>query len=181
VILAGVIAALILCLILFTAGCSPGSSVIRNAERGGCVNVAIEYQPGATRTVLSISARECHHDGSGRDEVLPAAEALDVLARSAWTSRGPRFDLVFATVYRVAENPRVLRARDVEMDRAALAARWGPRPADLDTGPAPAPDRGGGVLWAWMFSGAALVWLLVLVAYVRAVRTGHVMIIFLRM
>ncbi|WP_158228185.1 hypothetical protein [Pseudonocardia sp. MH-G8] len=161
--------------VLFVAGCSPTSTVVARAEQAGCRSVLAEYQRVATRTVLSMSARECRQDGD--DALLPAAEALDVLQRSAWQARAAPFDTIYATVYRVAEAPDdVLRASAVETDRATATSRWGSRPADLDS----ESRRAGGseAPWVLLFGAAAAGWLVVMAIVVKAVRAGRVVIVY---
>lgn len=164
------ISVLIACLLVLVAGCTSGSDVYSIAERGGCTSVAVDYQAGPNRTVLSISARECRRGSSSRGGVLPAAEALDVLVRSAWCARGPRFDAVYASVYRTSEAPDVLRRRSVEQSREQLIASWGTRDPARDIGEP--PKRGPGM--EYIFGLVAIVWLVVSVRLVRGIRAGRV-------
>ncbi|WP_142055063.1 hypothetical protein [Pseudonocardia kunmingensis] len=160
--------------ILLVTGCSPTSAVVARAEQAGCRSVLAEYQRVATRTVLSLSARECRRDG---EELLPVGEALDVLQRSAWQARAAPFDTIYATVYRIAEAPDdVLRASAIETDRATATSRWGSRPADLDS-----ESRRAGrseVPWVLLFGAAAVGWLVVLATVVKAVRAGRIEIVY---
>jgi hypothetical protein len=84
---------------------------------------------------MSISAVECHRAGSNGApaELLGAQAAIDRLAEGAWRARLPAFDDVYATVYRAAEEPRVLVGYSRELTRDELVARWGPRPDSLNT------------------------------------------------
>jgi hypothetical protein len=162
--------------ILLMTGCSRTSAVVAKAEQAGCRSVLAEYQRVGTRTVLSMSARECRQDGD--DALLPAAEALDVLQRSAWQARAAPFDTIYATVYRVAEAPDdVLRSSAVETDRATATSRWGSRSADLDS----ASRRAGRpeVSWVLLFGAAAVGWLVVVATVVKAVRAGRVVIVYI--
>jgi hypothetical protein len=160
--------------ILLVTGCSPTSAVVVKAEQADCRSVLAEYHRVATRTVLSVSARECRREGD--DALLPAAEALDVLQRSAWEARAAPFDTIYATVYRVAEAPDVLRSSAVETDRATATKRWGSRSADLDSGSWSAGSSGDH--WVLLFGAAAVGWLVVMVAVFKAVRAGRILIVY---
>ncbi|OZM77273.1 hypothetical protein [Pseudonocardia sp. MH-G8] len=160
--------------ILLMTGCSRTSAVVARAEQAGCLSVVAEYQRDATRTVLSLSARECRREGD--DALLPAADALDVLQRLAWQARAAPFDTIYATVYRVAEAPDVLRSSAVETDRATATSRWGSRSADLasDSWPAGRSD----IRWVLLFGAAAVGWLVVMVAVFKEVRAGRIVIVY---
>jgi hypothetical protein len=160
--------------ILFMTSCSPTSAVVLRAELAGCRSVLAEHQRVATRTVLSVSARECRRDGD--DALLPAAEALDVLQRSAWEARAAPFDTIYATVYRVAEAPDVLRSSAVETDRATATSRWGSRSADLDSESWSAERSD--VHWVLLFGAAAVGWLVVMATVVKAVRARRIVIVY---
>ena len=160
--------------ILLMTGCSPTSDAIAMAEQAGCRSVIAEYQRVATRTVLSLSARECRRDGD--DALLPAVEALDVLQRSAWQARAAPFDTIYATVYRVAEAPDVLRSSAVETDRVTAISRWGSRSVDLDSESWSAERSDDH--WLLLFGAAAVGWLVVMMAFVKEVRAGRIVIVY---
>jgi hypothetical protein len=105
------------------------------AEAAGCTVVLTEYQDLGTRSVMSISADECCRVAAadGSSALLSVGAAQDLLAQAVWASRAPRFDSVYATVYRAAEEPRFRFSQSREIGRDELTARWGPRPESLDT------------------------------------------------
>ena len=106
--------------------------------------------------------------------LLTADGAIDVLAEVAWRTEAPAFDAVYGTVYRAAKDPRFLVGYSRELARDELTARWGARSASLDTAPPVPPGRS---LWPWMLLPlAGLAYIAMMVGYVRALRSGRVVV-----
>jgi hypothetical protein len=149
--------------------------LLRALDAVGCRGApAAEYQELAARVVLSVSVHECVARGIGhdRDVGLARDEALARMSDAIWSTPTYRFDSLFVTVYRTAEEPHRTRANSEELSREQLVAEYGPRDPALDH--APALVDGEGMAWRIIPMLAAGAALLLLRGLWLAVRDGRV-------
>ena len=135
---------------------------------------AAEYQELAGRVALSVSVQECVAIGlrGDRNAALARGEALEKMSKAIWSTPTYRFDSLFVTVYRTADEPDRTGAQSAELTREQLIARFGPRDTALDHAP-PVVDSGA-MAWRVIPVLAAVAALLLGQGLWRAVRDGRV-------
>lgn len=178
-----VVAVLAAVVVLSACGGPSERDLHRALESARCDLPESQYQQLPDRVVLSISVSGCAApDSRGGHRLLGSTAATTLVARTAWSVPGFRFDSLFVTVYRSDADDGTVRSPTAqEFPRDVLAAEFGQRAPDLDSPTSMSVFDDRAAAWAWMVIPplAGIGGLGLFVGLVRAIRRGGIAVLWI--